>query len=64
MPYLKDFSARFFNDIEESNLKYIEMARKNGSCVKAENGLANFLYGKKTGKVYFRISQVFCCIKR
>ena len=36
MPYLTDFSDRFFNDIAENELKYIDAARKNGYSVKVE----------------------------
>ncbi len=50
MPYLKNFSDRFFNDIEENNLKYIEIARKSGSCVKAENGFSKLFVWKKDRK--------------
>ena len=50
MPYLLNFSDRFFNDIEENDLNYIEIAKKKGSCVKTERGFGKLFVWKRDRK--------------
>jgi|GEM_PF-3577663 len=46
MPYLANFSYRFFNDIAENELRYVDIARENGYAVKTGRGFAKLFVWK------------------
>jgi len=47
MPYLANFSDRFFNDITEDELKYIDIAKKTGYAVKEGKGFEKLFVWKR-----------------